>query len=81
MTLYQYPDYLMHHGVKGMRWGHRRYQNEDGSLTLAGKKRLKYDEAKKLKIQQRLNLLNANSKMLKFIRSLSVKTKVSVKNN
>ena len=31
--------YLAHHGVKGMRWGVRRYQNEDGSLTDAGKKK------------------------------------------
>lgn len=30
---------LYHHGVKGMRWGRRRYQNTDGSLTPAGKKR------------------------------------------
>ena len=30
---------LRHHGVKGMRWGVRRYQNKDGSLTPAGKKR------------------------------------------
>jgi hypothetical protein len=30
---------LYHHGVKGQRWGFRRYQNEDGSLTAAGKKR------------------------------------------
>lgn len=30
---------LYHHGVKGMRWGVRRYQNEDGTLTAAGKKR------------------------------------------
>lgn len=30
---------LRHHGVKGMRWGIRRYQNKDGSLTPAGKKR------------------------------------------
>lgn len=30
-----------HHGIKGMRWGVRRYQNEDGSLTSAGKKRYK----------------------------------------
>lgn len=30
---------LQHHGVKGMRWGVRRYQNKDGSLTPAGKKR------------------------------------------
>lgn len=55
MTLYQYPDYLMHHGVKGMRWGRRRYQNEDGSLTLAGEKRLKYDEVKKTKDLAEIN--------------------------
>ena len=32
-------DYLEHHGIKGMKWGVRRYQNADGSLTAAGKKR------------------------------------------
>ena len=32
--------YLAHHGVKGMKWGVRRYQNPDGSLTNKGKKRL-----------------------------------------
>ena len=31
--------YLVHHGIKGQRWGIRRYQNEDGSLTDAGRKR------------------------------------------
>lgn len=30
---------LRHHGIKGMKWGVRRYQNKDGSLTAAGKKR------------------------------------------
>lgn len=31
--------YIYHHGIKGMKWGIRRYQNKDGSLTPAGKKR------------------------------------------
>lgn len=32
---------LFHWGVKGQKWGVRRYQNKDGSLTAAGKKRLR----------------------------------------
>lgn len=42
MTSYDKPSpqvYLVHHGIKGQKWGIRRYQNEDGSLTVAGKKR------------------------------------------
>lgn len=34
-----YQAELYHHGIKGQRWGIRRYQNPDGSLTEAGKKR------------------------------------------
>jgi hypothetical protein len=38
-------DYLMHHGVLGQKWGVRRFQNADGSLTAAGKQKLaKYKE-------------------------------------
>ena len=31
---------LEHHGIRGMRWGVRRYQNEDGSLTEKGKQKV-----------------------------------------
>ena len=32
-------DTLAHHGIKGQKWGVRRYQNADGSFTDSGKKR------------------------------------------
>lgn len=44
---------LYHHGTKGMKWGIRRYQNKDGSLTPAGRKRYA-SEAAKLKDREKV---------------------------
>ena len=39
----EYNNALYHYGTKGMKWGVRRYQNKDGSLTPAGQKRYDRD--------------------------------------
>lgn len=36
-------DELMHYGIKGQKWGVRRFQNEDGTLTPAGRKKYKLE--------------------------------------
>lgn len=44
-------NYLEHHGILGQKWGIRRYQNADGSLTEAGKKRQKIKDEDKQDIK------------------------------
>ena len=47
MWNYIYTDELYHHGIKGQKWGVRRFQNEDGTRTAAGKKRAQTAEEKR----------------------------------
>ena len=55
--------YLAHHGVKNQRWGVRRFQNYDGSLTEKGKRRMKTLQGKSDKLDAKKAKLNSPRKI------------------
>lgn len=63
-------DYIAHHGVQGQKWGVRRYQNADGSLTNAGKRRYgsqqTFDDYNRYKNVQ--SLIRKEERRAKFIK-------------
>lgn len=52
MWTYNTTQDLSHHGIKGMKWGVRRFQNKDGSLTPAGKQRYSADDLGRTPVQK-----------------------------
>lgn len=59
MWSYHYTDYsndfLAHHGIKGQKWGVRRYQNADGSYTQAGLRRYNQMYNKRVEAEKKYN--------------------------
>lgn len=51
-----YPNELYHHGIKGQRWGVRKYQNPDGSLTAEGKKRYRNAVTKRKNLETKATM-------------------------
>ena len=59
-------NYIKHHGIKGQKWGVRRFQNKDGSLTAKGKKRYNDDEYDEER--ERLEQETAARRGVKYVR-------------
>lgn len=71
---------LYHWGVKGMKWGVRRYQNKDGSLTSAGKKRYDRDirENNAKKKDNRISIDENNPDVKRWVKEDMERTKKTV---
>ena len=61
---------LCHHGILGQKWGVRRFQNKDGSLTAAGKARYESSEISKKKVEDPHKRKGDHNELI----SLAVKT-------
>lgn len=72
-------NFLAHHGIQGQKWGVRRFQNEDGTLTEAGKKRYYKDDYKKGDIVEKRLMREANRSEKKAYKYINKAEKAEAK--
>lgn len=72
--MYDSTSELYHWGIKGMKWGVRRYQKKDGSLTPAGKNRYSEKSKHRLDLEKKYRAQGMNEKEAEAAASKRIKT-------
>lgn len=70
--------FIAHHGIKGQKWGVRRFQNEDGSLTKAGKERYNEQNSSNSSDNSENQKFHLTEKQKKYCKTIAIATGVAL---
>lgn len=70
--------FIAHHGIKGQKWGVRRFQNADGSLTKAGKERYNEQNSSDSSDNHENQKFHLTEKQKKYCKTIAIATGVAL---